>query len=221
MGPEERRLRQGIIDQCRWMNHIGLNQGTSGNISARFEDVMLITPSATPYEAMTPEMLAAMPLVGDSEDGAYSGPCKPSTEWRFHRDILLARPDVGAVVHTHSTYATVLAMAHREIPACHYMIAAFGGASIPCCGYARYGTQALSDRVLAALGKDCHGCLMANHGMLAVGSNLEKAMWLAVELETLAKQYYLSLQLPGGAVILDHGQIEEVRAGFKTYGRRD
>ena len=113
----------------------------------------------------------------------------PSTEWRFHFDIVKSRPDVGAIVHTHSTYATVLAIARKEIPACHYMIAAFGGATIRCAGYARYGTKELSELALKAL-EGRNGCLLANHGMLAVAANLEKAMWLAVELETIARQYY-------------------------------
>jgi L-fuculose-phosphate aldolase len=199
------------------MNASGLNQGTSGNISARLGDVMLVTPSGIPYDAMMPEMIAAMPIRAD--DGRWTGPAKPSTEWRFHRDILRARPEVGAVVHTHSTYATVLAIARRPIPACHYMIAAFGGNDIRCAGYARYGTKELSDLALAAL-QDRAGCLLANHGMIAVGATLDKAMWLAVELETLAKQYYLSL-LIGGAALLPGREIEEVQASFATYGLQE
>ena len=128
---------QSALDECCRE----LNQGTSGNISARYKDVLLITPSATPYDFMTPETIAAMPL--DGEDGSWSGPLNPSTEWRFHLDITRSRPDVGAIVHTHSTYATVLAIARKEIPACHYMIAAFGGPTIRCAAYARYGTQEL------------------------------------------------------------------------------
>src|SRR6476619_8107049 len=123
----ERELRQAIIDKCCWMNAEGLNQGTSGNISARLGDTLLITPSAIPYEAMRPEMIAAMPIDGDY--GSWDGPLKPSSEWRFHLDIMRARPDVGAIVHTHSTYATIIAITRREIPACHYMIAAFGGSN--------------------------------------------------------------------------------------------
>ncbi|MBV9530121.1 MAG: class II aldolase/adducin family protein, partial [Bradyrhizobium sp.] len=178
---EEQELRAAIIAKCRWMNASGLNQGTSGNISARYEDKMLITPSAIPYEAMLPEMIASMPI--NASYGEWTGPLRPSTEWRFHLDILRARPDVGSVVHTHSTYATVLAIARRSIPACHYMMAAFGGNDIRCAGYARYGTKELSELAVAAL-EGRNGCLLANHGMIAVGANLEKAMWLAVELET-------------------------------------
>jgi L-fuculose-phosphate aldolase len=214
MTREERRLREAIIAKCRWMNASGLNQGTSGNISVRYKDSLLITPSATPYDAMKPEMIASMPLEG--EYGSWDGPLPPSTEWRFHLDIMRGRPDVGSIVHTHSTYATVLAIARRPIPACHYMIAAFGGNDIRCAGYALYGTAELSELALAAL-QDRNGCLLANHGMIAVGDNLDKAMWLAVELETIARQYCLSLAL-GSPHILNDGEIAEAAEGFSTYG---
>jgi L-fuculose-phosphate aldolase len=217
MTRDERALRAAIVAKARWMNAAGLNQGTSGNISARYKDVLLITPSATPCDAMTPETIAAMPL--DGEYGSWSGPLNPSTEWRFHLDITRSRPDVGAIVHTHSTYATVLAIARKEIPACHYMIAAFGGATIRCAGYARYGTKELSDLALKAL-EGRNGCLLANHGMLALGANLEKAMWRAMELETIARQYYLSLAL-GDPFILSDEQIAETARGFANYGLRD
>jgi L-fuculose-phosphate aldolase len=217
MKKDERALREAIIAKCRWMNAAGLNQGTSGNISARWGDAMLITPSATPYDAMEPEMIAAMPLQGDY--GSWDGPLKPSTEWRFHLDILRAKPEVGAVVHTHSTYATVLAIARKEIPACHYMMAAFGGMEIRCAPYATYGTEALSRHALAALdGRS--GCLLANHGMIATGATLDKAMWLAVELETIAKQYYLSLAI-GGPVLLREADIADTAKSFGSYGLQD
>jgi L-fuculose-phosphate aldolase len=214
MTREERQLREAIIAKCRWINASGLNQGTSGNISARYEDRMLVTPSAVPYDTMKPEMIAAMPLEGSY--GEWDGPLQPSTEWRFHLDIMRARPDVGSVVHTHSTYATVLAIARKPIPACHYMIAAFGGTDIRCAGYARYGTKELSELALAAL-QDRNGCLLANHGMIALGADLDKAMWRAVELETIARQYYLALAL-GAPVILSDDQIAETAKGFETYG---
>ena len=217
MTREERQLREAIIAKCRWMNTSGLNQGTSGNISARYKDRMLITPSATPYEAMEPEMIASMPIDGD--DGAWEGPLKPSTEWRFHLDIMRARPDAGGIVHTHSTYATVLAIARKPIPACHYMVAAFGGNDIRCAGYALYGTQALSELALEAL-EGRNGCLLANHGMIAVGATLDEAMRVAVELETLARQYYLSLTL-GAPHILSDADIADVVKGFSSYGLQD
>lgn len=217
MPNQERELRKAIIEKCRWMNASGLNQGTSGNISARHGDTMLISPSATAYDVMEPEMIAAMPING--EYGAWEGPLKPSTEWRFHMDIMKARPDVGGIVHTHATYCTVLAIARKEIPACHYMIAAFGGMNVRVAGYARYGTKELSEHAIRAL-EGRTACLLANHGMIATGSTLDKAMWLAVELETIARQYYLTLAI-GGPVLLSEQDIAETAAAFGSYGLQD
>ena len=217
MDKSERALREAIIDKCLFMAASGLSHGTSGNISARCGDRMLITPSATPYEALEPEMLASMPLEGDY--GAWDGSLKPSTEWRFHLDILQARPEIGAVVHAHPTYCTALAIARREIPAVHYMMAAFGGTTVRCSGYATFGTAELSREALAAL-EDRTACLLANHGSIAIGPNLDKAMWLAVELEVLAQQYFNTL-LIGGGVILDDAQIAETAAAFGSYGLQD
>jgi L-fuculose-phosphate aldolase len=213
----ELQLRQSIIDHCRRMNAIGLNQGTSGNISVRHGDTMLITPSAIPYAEMTPGMIAAMPI--DGEYGAWSGPKKPSVEWPFHLYIMRARPDVGAVVHTHATFSTILAIARKPIPACHYMIAAFGGSDVRVADYARYGTKTLSENVLKAM-EGRSACLIANHGMIATGPSLDKAMWAAVELETIAKQYYHAL-LIGGPVILPDEEIAGVLEGFASYGLQD
>ncbi|WP_413991686.1 class II aldolase/adducin family protein [Labrys okinawensis] len=217
MKQDELALRRAIIDKCRWMNAQGLNQGTSGNISVRHEDRMLITPTSIPYHEMEPEMIASMPFEG--EYGSWQGSRKPSVEWRFHFDILKARPDAGAVVHTHATWCTVLAIAHKPIPAVHYMIAAFGGPDIPCAPYARYGTPELSRHAVEAL-DGRNGCLLANHGMITVGSDLDKAMWLAVELETLARQYYHSL-LIGGPKLLPDEEIAGVVEGFRGYGLKD
>ena len=214
MDEVETTLRQSLIETCLWLNASGLNQGTSGNVSLRHGARMLITPSATPYERMQPEMIASMALADPA--GAWDGPLKPSTEWRFHRDILASRPDVGAVLHTHSTFATILAIARRPIPACHYMIAAFGGMEVRVADYATYGTAALSRHVLAAL-EGRNACLMANHGMLVAGATLERARWLAVELETIARQYYHAL-LIGGPVLLSAAEIAEAAAGFASYG---
>jgi L-fuculose-phosphate aldolase len=214
----ERETRAAIVEKARWMNEIGLNQGTSGNISARAGGKMLITPTAIPYETMQPSMLAAMPIDGDY--GKWDGPIPPSTEWRFHLDILKSRPDIGAVVHTHSTFATVLGIARRPIPACHYMVAIFGGSDVRVADFAIYGTKALAANVLKAL-EGRNGCLIANHGMIAAGKDLDHAMWLAVELETLAKQYYHSL-LIGGPVILPDSAIEETRRSMNSgYGLAD
>ncbi|MHC8508939.1 MAG: class II aldolase/adducin family protein [Rhodospirillales bacterium] len=209
-------LREGIVEKCRWMNTVGLNQGASGNISVRHKDRMLISPSAVPYDVMTPDMIASMPLSGDGE---WDGPKKPSTEWRFHLDILRARPDMAAVVHTHATYSTVLAICGHGIPPCHYMMACFGGHDVRCAPYARFGTEELSQNALRAL-EGRTACLLANHGMIAMGTSLDNAMWRAVELETIARQYYLSLQI-GGPNLLSEAQIDETAQAFGSYGVQD
>ncbi len=217
MKKAEKALRQEIIDRCREMNALGINQGTSGNISVAHDGRMLITPSAIPYDAMEPEMIAAIPL--DTQDGSFEGPLRPSTEWRFHLRLQRERPEMPAIVHAHSLYCTTLAIAHKEIPACHYMIAAFGGTNVRVAGYARYGTAELAELAVAAM-KDRSACLLANHGMIALGETLAKAMWRAVELETIAKQYVLSLQV-GGPVLLSDEAIAETLAGFSSYGLQD
>jgi L-fuculose-phosphate aldolase len=216
MKKEELALRREIIEACRSMNASGINQGTSGNISARYNGDMLITPSGVPYEEMAPEDIARMPIEG--EYGSWKGPMQPSSEWRFHLDIMRARPEVGSVVHAHSLYATALAICGKQIPAMHYMIAAAGGPSIRVAPYATYGTKELSEHALEAL-EDRTCCLLANHGMIATGPNVKRAMWLAVELETLARQYYLSLAL-GGPQILPDAEIADVVEKFKSYGPR-
>ena len=214
---DDTALRRSIIDHCLAMNATGFNQGTSGNISVRQGEAMLITPSGIPYAAMTPEMIARLPLSGGREDA--EGPKAPSSEWRFHRDILNARPEFGAVVHAHAPYATALAMTRRGIPASHYMVALFGGDDVRCADYATFGTQALSDAALAALA-DRNACLLANHGLLACGPSLEKAMALAVELEALARQHHLALQI-GGPALLSPRQMAETHEMIRTlnYGR--
>ena len=215
--------RIALVEACRAMNALGINQGNSGNISVRQGGTMLISPSATPYDTMRPEDVAAMPIAG--ADGAWSGPKRPSTEWRLHRDILRTRPETGAIVHSHPTFCTALAMARKEIPAAHYMMAAFGGGNVRCAAYAGFGTQALSDHALAAL-DGRQACLLANHGMVVCAPGggqsdaLERAMWLAVELETLARQYWHSL-LIGGPVLLGEAEIAEAKASFSGYGQQD
>ena len=212
----ETETRQKIIGFCLEMNASGLNQGTSGNISARHDGAMLITPSGVPYADLEPDAIVRMRL--DSDDYAWEGDLKPSSEWHFHRAILRAKPEQGAIVHTHSTFATVLSIGRRDIPACHYMIAAFGGATVRCADYATFGTPELSANIIRAMdGRSA--CLLANHGMIACGKDLDLAMWSAVELETLARQYYHSLQL-GEPFILDEAEIERVAEKFKSYGPR-
>jgi L-fuculose-phosphate aldolase len=218
MGKEETQKRRDIIAACLWMNSSGLNQGTSGNISVRHGDTMLISPSGVPYEQLEPDDIVAMTLTGEYGSYLASGANVPSSEWRFHLDIMRARPDVGAIVHTHSLYATVLGCCRKDIPAVHYMIAASGGPTIRCSRYATYGTAELSEAALEALdGRTC--CILANHGMIATGPDLAKARWLAVELETIAKQYYLTLCV-GGPVLLSDAEIATVQERFKSYGPR-
>lgn len=217
----EDMARRSVIEVCLALGAAGLNQGTSGNVSLRQGSGMLITPSATPYEAMRPEQLAVLPLDTrpGAADDAWSGPLPPSTEWRFHRDILRARPEFGAVVHAHPPFCTALAIARRPIPACHYMIAAFGGTDVRCAPYATYGTAALSAHALAAL-EGRNACLLANHGMIVCAATLPRAMWLAVELETIARQYLHSLQA-GGPVLLSEAEVADAARGFARYGVRE
>ena len=205
-------LRREIVAACQDMNRRGINQGTSGNISARVAEGLLITPSGLPYDEMKPADIVPM-----KKDGSHAGRLKPSSEWRFHTSIMATRPEVGAVVHTHSMFATTLSCLGMEIPAVHYMIAAAGGSNIRCVPYITYGTQELADAALKAL-KGRNACLLANHGMIVVGPTLKKAMWLAVEVETLAAQYWRALQV-GKPNILTDVQIKTVMEKFQTYGQ--
>ncbi|MEE7457945.1 class II aldolase [Methylorubrum populi] len=206
--------RQAIAGaMCRLLD-LGLSQGTSGNISVRVDGGFLVTPSGIPAEDLAQDDLVAMDF-----DGRYDHPLAPSSEWRFHRDILAARPEIGAVVHAHPPYATGFAICGREIPAVHYMIAMAGGPTIRCAPYAPYGTQRLSDLALAALdGRSA--CLLANHGMIATGPTLAKALWLAVEVETLCRQYAIALQV-GAPVVLSDAEVAETVERFKSYGPRE
>jgi L-fuculose-phosphate aldolase len=206
-------LRQQIVATALRMNELRINRGRSGNVSARAGDGFLVTPSGLPYEETKPEDIAAVTLAGHA-----SGPRQPSTEWRFHRDIYVARHDVGAIVHTHSTFATTLACLGRGIPAFHYMVAAAGGKDIRCAGYATFGTQALSDHALVAL-EARKACLLANHGMIAVGGSLADALALAVEVEALAEQYWRTLQT-GTPNLLSDAEMEVVLEKFSSYGKR-
>ena len=216
MTASERDARDTVVAAMRELSTSGLNRGSSGNVSLRFGSAMLITPSAVPPDELRADLVAKMDLADES--GAFEGPRPPSTEWRFHRDILRARPEANAVVHTHSPYATVLAIGRREIPAVHYMIAAFGGSTIRCSDYATFGTAELSAHALEAL-TGRNGCLLANHGSITVAPTMTRALWLAVELETLAFQYHQSLLL-GDPVILSDAAIAETAEKFSNYGRR-
>jgi L-fuculose-phosphate aldolase len=208
----ERDKRQSIIDACRSMNALGINQGTSGNISLRDGEGFLITPTSMPYDDMQPEDIIAMRF-----DQTVVGNGRPSTEWRFHLDILRQRPDVNAVVHAHPIYSTTLAILEREIPPLHYMVCAAGGDTIRCASYATFGTQELSDNALIAL-KDRKACLLAHHGLIAVGDSLRGAMWLAVEVENLAHQYLNCLQLGREPPLLTPEEVANVAKRIANYG---
>lgn len=203
--------RQAIIDACLEMNRLGINQGTSGNISVRHGDGLLITPTSIPYEKLRCEDIVKLSL-----DGAPEGRHQPSSEWRFHCDIMRQRPEVQAVLHAHPTYSTILAIMGLEIPPIHYMIAAAGGSNIRCAPYAIFGSGELSAHALRAL-EGRQACLLAHHGMIALGGSLAKAMWLAVEVETLARQLHGCLQL-GTPPLLSEAQIAAVLEKMGSYG---
>jgi L-fuculose-phosphate aldolase len=205
--------REALLATARRMNATGLNQGTSGNLSQRVEDGFLITPTGMDYERMRPEDIVLMRF-----DGNHQGRRRPSSEWRFHRDILAARPEVGAVLHAHSMFCTTLACLRRSIPPFHYMVAVAGGVDIRCAPYATFGTEQLSRHALEAL-EGRRACLLAHHGMLAVGSDLDGALRLAVEVETLAALYWRALQV-GEPGVLDAAEMAVVLEKFKTYGQQ-
>ncbi|HUH92771.1 MAG TPA: class II aldolase/adducin family protein [Casimicrobiaceae bacterium] len=209
---DERALRREIIATALAMSARGLNRGKSGNVSARIESGFLVTPTGLAYETMRPEDIVAMNLQGKA-----GGTRTPSSEWRFHRDIYGARAEVAAIVHAHSPFATTLACLGRGIPAFHYMIAVGGGKDIRCAPYATFGTQELSERALRAL-EDRKACLLANHGMIAMGPTLVDALALAVEVEALAEQYWRALQI-GEPNLLPDAEMTRVLEKFKTYGQ--
>ena len=211
----ELALGRNIIETCRDLERRGLNQGTSGNVSVRLgkntDDGFLITPTAIPYDVMQPEDMAHMRF-----DGGKSGRHEPSSEWRFHLDIYRKRPEVAAVIHTHSGYSTTLACLRRDIPAFHYMVAMFGGNSIRCSDYATYGTQELSDLVVKAL-EGRGAALMGNHGLIVLGPTLQRALALTVEAETLAMMYWRAIQIAEPHLLPDD-EIARVREKFAHYG---
>ncbi len=214
--PGTHALRNGVIATARAMNAAKLNRGKSGNVSARWRsdgfDGFLVTPTGLPYADTAPGDIVAVAL-----DGTLVGARLPSSEWRFHRDIYAHRPDVSAIVHTHSPFATALACLRRGIPAFHYMVAVAGGNDIRCAPYATFGTQALSDHALVALA-DRSACLLANHGVIACSVSLDRALALAVEVENLAKMYARALQL-GEPIVLPDDEMRIVVEKFATYGQ--
>lgn len=211
----EDTLRREIIETARKMNQIGLNTGAAGNISARAGDGLIITPSGLPYDDIEPEDLVSMDMTGEWR--CERSERKPSSEWRFHLDILAARPDVGAVLHAHPPAATALATHGRDIPAFHYMVAVAGGRVIRCADYHTFGTPELSAAVLEALG-DRNACLMANHGLIACGKGPREALSLAVEVEDLADKYLRALAV-GTPDMLDDEEMDKVLEKFRAgYG---
>jgi L-fuculose-phosphate aldolase len=204
-------IRRQIIRATRAFAKSGLGVGTAGNISVRVTDGFLITPSGLPYEDTRPVDIVQLDAAGRVRSGTF----KPSSEWRFHRDIYASRREIGAVVHVHSPFATAIACRRRGIPAFHYMVAVAGGSSIRCAAYATYGSAALSRNALRALrGRDA--CLLANHGQIATGADLRSAFDLALEVEELAKQYWIATQR-GRPVLLGAAEMKRVLAKFRDY----
>jgi L-fuculose-phosphate aldolase len=205
--------RKAVIKTCLAMNEMGINQGTSGNVSVRTEEGFLITASGVPYRKMKPEHVVEMDL-----EGGYRGSYLPSTEWRMHLDIFRARPEAQAVVHVHSTYATALACLRKEVPAFHYMIGIAGGTTLRVSDYAEFGTQALSDTMLKAM-QGRSACLLANHGQIAFGDSLEKALWRAGEVEAICHQFWAA-SLLAKPVVLGETEMASVLKRFGSYGKQ-
>ena len=209
----EPELRAALAGTARQTVSQGLNKGSSGNVSVRLREGFLITPSGLPNDTLQSDQMVAVDMEGQS-----SGSLRPSSEWRIHRDIYRARPEAQAIVHAHSPHAVSLSCLRRGIPSFHYMVAAAGGKDIRCAAYDTFGTQALSDAVLAAL-QNRRACLMANHGLVAVGASLDAALALAVEVEELCAQYWRA-KLMGEPVLLSDAEMDEVLERFKHYGQR-
>jgi L-fuculose-phosphate aldolase len=213
MNPTETQLRQQMLAVAQQMVVQGLNKGTAGNVGCRCGANFLVTPSGCPVEHMTANQMVLMGFDGEPRTAG-----KPSSEWHFHRDILAQRPEVNAVVHCHSPFATTLACLRRDIPPFHYMIALAGGDTVRCATYALFGTEALSEAALLAL-TDRKACLLANHGMIALGRDLDEALAMAVEVESLCENYWRALQV-GEPTLLTNAEMHAVFNRFKDYGRR-
>ena len=211
----EKAARRAVIDTALVMSQSGLSPGRSGNVSCRWRGGMLITPTGMAYEDIRPRDIVFVTSKGTLLDKKSR---RPSSEWRFHLAAYRARPDMNAVVHTHSLYATVLACAHRSIPAFHYMVAVAGGDDIPLVPYDTFGTEELAGHVAGGLAAR-NACLMANHGQIAIGKDLPSALELAHEVEVLAEQYAKVLAL-GEPHILPADEMARVLERFKNYGQR-
>ena len=205
--------RSELIATARAMQPAGLNRGTAGNVSVRHGAGFYITPTGMPYESLSADDIPLMAL-----NGSHQGRRKPSSEWRFHRDLYAARPEVGAVLHAHSPFAVSLACLRRDIPPFHYMIARFGGDTIRCADYAIFGSPELSTAAMYAMAGR-KGCLLANHGLLVAGRDLAEAFALAVELEELCEQYWRACQL-GEPVLLTPAEMRAVQEKFVGYGQQ-
>ncbi len=210
----ETKARRAVIETALAMSRSGLSPGRSGNVSCRWERGMLITPTGTAYEDIRPRDVVFVDANGDVPEKSR----KPSSEWRFHLAAYQARPEMNAVVHTHSLNATALACAHKPIPAFHYMVAVAGGKDIPLVPYETFGTKELARHVAKGLSHR-NACLMANHGQIAIGETLPAALELAHEVETLAEQYCRVLAL-GKPHILPDEEMTRVLKRFKSYGQR-
>ncbi len=208
--PDGIALRHALVQAAHRSVALQLNTGSAGNLSSRLPVGFLVSPSGCELDRLTADDLVVMDSHGSHADGT-----RPSSEWRIHRDIYRARPDVGAIVHTHSFHATALACHGRGIPPFHYMVAVAGGAQIPCAGYATFGTQALSDNVLTAL-TGCDACLIAHHGVVATGAEPAAALALAQEVETLAGMYLTACRL-GEPPLLDEAEMARVLERFDDY----
>lgn len=211
------KLRQELIATAREMNRSGLNRGTSGNLSVRSGEGMLITPSGLPYDTLGEDDIVYLADGGDEQPNS-PGQRKPSSEWRIHRDVYRARPDALAILHAHPAYSMALACLRRPLPAFHYMVAVAGGRDIRCAEYATFGSQNLSDNVLRAL-ENRRACLMANHGIIALARDLASALSLALEIEQLACSY-LQCLAAGEPVLLDDAEMDRVLEKFRTYGSK-
>lgn len=206
-------LRRDIIETAWALPRLGLTKGTSGNVSARIAGGFLITPSGLAYEDLSEDKIVRLDM-----DGCYRGDILPSSEWRMHLDFYLAKPECGAVVHCHSPRATALSCHRKGIPAFHYMVALAGGDRIACARYESFGTHALSVAMIEALGER-NACLLANHGQIAGGPTLKKALSVAEGVEDLADQYLSSLAL-GEPVLLSAAEMAEILIKFKSYGKQ-
>ncbi len=209
----EEAQRRALVRACHRLAELGLTHGTSGNVSVRRAGGLLITASGAPLATLGEDEVVAM-----REDGSWRGAVRPSTEWRLHRDLLVARPEISAVVHTHSTYATALSCLRAPIPPFHYMVAVAGGSDIPCAEYATFGTEALSQAALRAL-EGRTACLLANHGVVVLGRDLDEAVARAHEVEILAKQYAIVCSI-GAPVLLHEAEMDRIALLFAEYGRR-